>query len=126
LEALLVTQPDNAQARLALARALVGLGREHEAYPMLERLAQGSGPAAGQAAYLLGHQRLLAGDARAALPLLEQAARLGPHYRAALTDLAQAHRQLGHGEHARLYEQRAAGLERDTAYLATLILEDAP
>jgi tetratricopeptide (TPR) repeat protein len=126
---LLTAKPDNPPVRLALARALIGLGRAQEAATLLEPLTKPgpvAGLMAGEAAYLLGHQRLAAGDAQEALPLLEQAASLGPNYRAALTDLAQAYRQLGDAERARFYAQRAADLGTDADHLASLILEDAP
>ncbi len=126
---LLRAKPDNPQARLALARALIGLGRAQEAAALLEPLTQTgavAGPITGEAAYLLGHQRLAAGHAQQALPLLELAATLGPHYHAVLADLAQAYQQLGDAERARLYAQRAADLSTDADHLASLILEDAP
>ncbi|MBK1646491.1 hypothetical protein CKO25_17935 [Thiocapsa imhoffii] len=126
LTELLAAAPEHERARLSLAMVLIGLGRDDEANRLLDALAQGGGAVSGEAAFSLGQRRLAAGDLSSAVALLEQAARLGPHYRSALTTLAIAHRQRGDEAQARLYEQRAAALELDTTNLATLILENAP
>lgn len=123
LDDLVAHQPDHDLARLSLARALVDLGEHRQARSLLEGLIA-KGPAAQLARYQLGHLFLVTGDIPSALPLLQQAAEQGPDFRAALTDLIEAHRNLENTQLVQFYQQRLNSLRSVAEALDPLILED--
>lgn len=123
LEELVARRPEHAFARLSLARALMGLGDHRRAEDLLrETLARGQ--AAQLALYQLGHLYLVTGDTASALPLLEQAAEQGPYFRAALSDLIEAHQRVGNLQAVQGYRQRLHSLVGTAKALDPVILED--
>src|SRR5690606_4842281 len=98
---------DGLEAQTYLGMANVIYGRQQgDAARMRQgiRLLDGAlaeAPERGEAQFLLGYARLQLGQARAAVPALEAAVRIGPDVPERLNALAQAHEQAG-GELARI------------------------
>jgi len=119
-------RPRDPGLRVGAARAALGQGDADAAITLLTPLPSASSPSAvlREARLTLGLARLAAGSAQQALPLLRQAAREGPHFREALTALAQAQRRLGRHQQALQTRATLASLPQRSAALNAFIMEE--
>lgn len=118
--------PRDPGIRLGAARAALGRGDADTAITLLSvpPIAPGASRSARDARLTLGLARLAAGSVRQALPLLQQAARQGPHFRQALNALARAQRTLGQHQQAAQTRAVLITLPQRSAAMNAYILED--
>lgn len=114
-------EPNNSQARLGWARAMMALHRYADLIAQLNNLTSDQ-DVGRKARHYLGLAYMETGKFENALPLLERAAQEGPYFKEALQAMATLHRRLGSIKRAEHYENQLKTLKQQVDPLSTSYL----